>query len=157
MLRNYLWLQQIQNYQATREKAYQFGTPNSSLLAICPHASRQSKVLYYRYEKLRFLAYTIHRWFDVVFIILQCMISLVAYRLSNFLTWLSNTPPTVGQNLNTSACTLCRQYNGNVGSQAAGSVNCPLTVGVFRYVIIQGILYDRICLKEVQVYSGQSY
>jgi hypothetical protein len=79
-----------------------------------------------------------------------------AERLVNFKTWLSNTPPTVGTSLQTSTCTLCRQYPGFFPASVTAYFNCPLTLPAFQYVIIQGSWGSQpICMEEVRVYTGQ--
>jgi hypothetical protein len=74
--------------------------------------------------------------------------------MTNFTVLLSNTQPTVGISLDTSTCTLCYQYIGSVDALTGASVNCPLNLSSFRYVIIQGHA-DALCTIEVEVYSGR--
>jgi hypothetical protein len=79
--------------------------------------------------------------------------SLAAQRLDNFYTWLSNTRPTEGQELNTATCTLCLQFSGRVQANIPAVVNCPIVLASFRYFIVQSsIITLPICFCEVQVF-----
>ena len=87
--------------------------------------------------------------------VMRTLCSDAAHRLDNFLTWLSNTQPTVGYNLSVAECTLCRQYKGSVPAAGLGFgyVNCPLNLPLYRFVIIQGF-YEALSMLEVEVYAG---
>jgi len=90
--------------------------------------------------------------------VLNCIndVHVAAYRLDNFKTWLSDTQPTVGQDLQTAnrTCSLCHQFFGTVPAGGTAYVNCFLTVTAYRYIIIEGFA-DALCLTSVEVYVGK--
>jgi hypothetical protein len=76
-------------------------------------------------------------------------------RLNNFIVWLSNTLPNVGQPMNTNVSLLCNQYVGSVPASGSVYVTCLWNTSTFRYVIIQSSkAMNALCLTEVQVYIG---
>ena len=75
-----------------------------------------------------------------------------AWRNDYFFTWLANSVPPSRTNLNTTACTLCRRYNGSIVASGFGYVNCPLNLPPYTTVIQNTA--DAICLQEVEVYAG---
>lgn len=83
------------------------------------------------------------------------MVLAAAYRLNNFLLWLSNIQPTIGDILHSEQCTFCLQYRGSVLPLGNVIVSCPLSLPASRFVIIQSSLTQSLCLMEVEVYIGE--
>ena len=73
------------------------------------------------------------------------------------MVWLTNLPPVTGSTLLTSNCTLCGRNGGDVPAGGIVYMPCPVTLPLFRYVIIQSSLTTNqaICLVEVKVDTSE--